>query len=468
MNTLRSRFILSHILPILLIVPLIGAILVYALESQILLANLSQRLTEGAHLIIETIEDNPEIWRDPEKARLFSMQVNYHVEGQVLLIKPNGELLAGSDFHGDPSQLVQNLQGLEKAISGEPSAIVSYGWFQQSGEVLIPVFDPELGFIGIVGLTHTLEGAASQFGRLRTLVLMILVIEIVAGVILGLLMALRLERPIKRVTVSVTEIANSERVEPISKEGPLEIQQLSASVNFLAERLRSLEETRRRLLANLIHELGRPLGAILAAIHVLKREPGEDPEIRAELLEGVEKEVQLMQPLLDDLAQLHGQILGTLEINRKPVELSEWLPSILLPWRAAAIEKNLQWEAEIPRDLPTVEIDPDRIAQVVGNLLSNGIKYTSSGGEISVGAGADKDEVWIQVSDSGPGISDDEQELVFEPFYRSGKEHRFPQGLGLGLTIARDLVEAHGGQLILSSEPGEGTRFSIHLPLTNS
>lgn len=468
MNTLRSRFILSHILPTLLIVPLVGAILIYALETQILLANLSQRLTEGAHLIIEAVEDNPEIWRDPEKARLFSMQVNYHVEGQVLLIKPNGELLAGSDFYGDPSRLAQNLQGLEKAISGEPSAIVTYGWFQQSGEVLIPVFDPELGFIGIVGLTHTLEGAASQFGRLRTLVLMIVVIEIIAGVVLGLFMALRLERPIRRVTVSVTEIANSERVEPIPEEGPDEIQQLSASINFLVERLRSLEETRRRLLANLIHELGRPLGAILAAIHVLKGEPGDDPEIRGELLEGVEKEVQLMQPMLDDLAQLHGQILGTLEINRKPVGLSEWLPSILLPWRAAAIEKNLKWDAVIPRDLPTVEIDPDRIAQVVGNLLSNGIKYTPPGGEISVGAGVDRDEVWIQVSDSGPGISDDEHELVFEPFYRSSKEHRFPQGLGLGLTIALDLVEAHGGQLILSSAPGEGTRFSIHLPLNNS
>ncbi|MFC2042731.1 ATP-binding protein [Chloroflexota bacterium] len=468
MNTLRSRFILSHILPTLLIVPLIGAILIYALETQILLTNLSQRLTEGAHLIIEAVENNPEIWRDPEKARLFSVQVNYHVEGQVLLIKPNGELIAGSDFHGDPSQLAKNLQGLEKAISGEPSAIVSYGWFQQSGEVLIPVFDPELGFIGIVGLTHTIEGAASQFGRLRTLVLMILVIEIIAGIVLGLLMALRLEGPIKRVTDSVTEIANSERIEPIFKEGPLEIQQLSASVNFLAERLRSLEDTRRRLLANLIHELGRPLGAILAAIHVLKREPGDDPAIRAELLEGVEKEVQLMQPMLDDLAQLHGQILGTLEINREHVELSEWLPSILLPWRAAAIEKNLQWQAAIPRDLPAVDIDPDRIAQVVGNLLSNGIKYTPPGGEISVGAEADKEEVWIQVSDSGPGISNDEQELVFEPFYRSSKEHRFPQGLGLGLTIARDLVEAHGGHLILSSTPGEGTRFSIHLPLNNS
>jgi len=278
MNTLRSRFIFSHILPTLLIVPLIGAILIYALETQILLANLSQRLTEGAHLIIEASEDNPEIWGNPEKARLFSMQVNYHVEGQVLLIKPNGELLAGSDFQGDPSQLTQNLQGLEKAISGEPSAIVTYGWFQQSGEVLIPVFDPELGFIGIVGLTHTLEGAASQFGRLRTMVLMILVIEIIAGVVLGLLMALRLERPIKRVTDSVIEIATSERVEPIPEEGPDEIQQLSSSVNFLAERINSLEETRRRLLANLIHELGRPLGAILAAIHVLNGEPGDDIE----------------------------------------------------------------------------------------------------------------------------------------------------------------------------------------------
>ncbi len=173
-----------------------------------------------------------------------------------------------------------------------------------------------------------------------------------------------------------------------------------------------------------------------------------------------------MQPLLDDLAQLHGQVLGTLELNREPVALSEWLPPLLLPWRAAALEKGLLWQASIPLDLPTINIDPARMAQVVGNLMSNAIKYTPSGGSVDVVASSDDDYFYFSVVDNGPGIVLEEQEKVFEPFYRSTRERRFPQGLGLGLTIALDLVEAHDGQLSIESEPGTGSRFIVRLPLT--
>jgi signal transduction histidine kinase len=281
-----------------------------------------------------------------------------------------------------------------------------------------------------------------------------------------LLLSQRLARPITSVTEAVTEIAEGYRVDPIREEGPAEIKGLAVSVNVLVDRLRVLEETRRRLLANLVHEIGRPLGAIRAAIHTLRQGAAEDPLIREELLAGIEDEVKRMQPLLDDLAQLHGQVLGTLEINREPVALSEWLPPLLLPWRAAALEKGLLWQASIPQDLPTTKLDPTRMAQVVGNLLSNAIKYTPSGGSIDILASSDDDSFWFTVVDNGPGIVPEEQEKVFEPFYRSTRERRFPQGLGLGLTIALDLVQAHDGQLSIESEPGTGSRFIVRLPLT--
>jgi signal transduction histidine kinase len=148
--------------------------------------------------------------------------------------------------------------------------------------------------------------------------------------------------------------------------------------------------------------------------------------------------------------------------------LSDWLPPTLFPWRAAAREKGLEWKTDIPSDLPSLELDPDRIAQALGNLLSNAIKYTPQGGEVSVRAAANKHEVWIGVSDTGPGILPEEHQRVFEPFYRSDHERRFPQGLGLGLTIARDLVEAHGGKLDVASTPGKGCTFTICLPVQDT
>jgi signal transduction histidine kinase len=98
-------------------------------------------------------------------------------------------------------------------------------------------------------------------------------------------------------------------------------------------------------------------------------------------------------------------------------------------------------------------------------LISNAIKYTPSGGTVSISAGLQNDEVWIQVGDTGRGIARVEHEQIFEPFYRSNRDHRFPQGMGLGLTIAHDLVVAHGGRLVVASEPNQGSRFTLWLPL---
>jgi len=172
-----------------------------------------------------------------------------------------------------------------------------------------------------------------------------------------------------------------------------------------------------------------------------------------------------LQHLLDELAHLHDQVLGTLEMEYQPIKISEWLPVVLRPWQEAARDKHLSWQTEIPADLPQISVDPNRLAAVVENLVSNAIKYTQSGGTVSVSANVDREELLICVKDNGYGIAIEEQEKVFEPFYRGNQGRRFKQGMGLGLSIARDLVEAHGGWINLESTPGEGSAFTIHLPI---
>ncbi|MDO9066669.1 MAG: ATP-binding protein, partial [Chloroflexota bacterium] len=158
------------------------------------------------------------------------------------------------------------------------------------------------------------------------------------------------------------------------------------------------------------------------------------------------------------------QVLGNMELGCVATPLSQWLPPVLASWQAAAAAKGLHWEASIPADLPTLNVDPDRLAQAVGNLLSNAVKYTPTGGTISVEAGAPGETVRIRVSDTGPGILPEDQAHVFDPFYRGRQSSRVRQGLGLGLTIANDLVKAHDGRIEMESTPGEGSRFTIVLP----
>ena len=467
MKTLRGRFILSHILPILLVVPLVALATLYLLETQVLLTTVSSNLEQQAKTIATAVTGNPDVLRDPKLAEQFLARISLQADRSLVLYDSGGNVVTASgqqDSTAAPASIASEAQAL--AQSGQPKVSMTYGLLRQTAEVLVPVTGVDQHLIGMILLTHTLDGVANQIARLRWWMIGILLAELLLGGLVGAVLAVRLARPIDHAARAVVEVSHGARIEPIVPEGPDEIQSLTNAVNELAERLRTLEDMRRRSLANIVHELGRPLGAMRSAVHVLRGETGDDPALREELLAGVEAQIERLEPLLDDLAQLHGQVSGEVRLAREEVLIQEWLPPVLLPWRAVALEKGLDWRATVPASLPAVSIDPTRMAQVVGNLLSNAVKYTPSPGRISVDAGSAEKTLWISVEDTGPGISPEERRRVFEPFYRSIRERRFPQGLGLGLTIAQQIVQTHGGQLALDTEYEEGSRFVISLPLT--
>jgi len=178
-------------------------------------------------------------------------------------------------------------------------------------------------------------------------------------------------------------------------------------------------------------------------------------------------ETARLRRLLDDLAGLQDQVLGRLELNRGAVKLDEWLVRTLSPWEAAAREKGLAWVPDISPDLPTILMDPDRMAQALGNLVSNAIKFTPSGGQISITANVAAGQFVMQVTDNGPGIPAEEQGKIFQPFYRGARGQRVVEGMGLGLSIAYDIVVAHGGEIELESTPGDGSRFTVRIQVEN-
>lgn len=463
-RSLRTQLILSHVLPFVLIVPLISLVLLYLIAAQVLINDLNSDLEERAALIAEAIKQRPEVFSSPGAAQAFVAEVSIMVDGDIYLLDQAGELLAASPNLAETPVPAEAVNEVRFLTTGEPSVTIDYGITEQEGEAVAPIIDVNQQLMGIVGVRETLMGVAGSFTQLRRLVILTMLGGMVLGAIIGLLLARRLSEPIVEAADAVHSIATGRPAPALATRGPAEVRELSQSVNVLSERLRLLEQTRQHSLANIVHELGRPLGAILAAVHVLREPPGEDPAIRAELLAGVEQELEQMEPLLDDLSALHSEVTGQQRLDRRSVQTADWLMAVLLPWRTAAREKGLDWSAAVPPDLPPLTIDPDRMAQVVGNLLSNAIKYTPAGASIHVSAEATPTTVSIAIRDTGPGIAPDEQALIFEPFYRSRHPQRFSEGLGLGLSIARSLTEAHGGTLTLASAPGEGSTFTITLP----
>ena len=467
-STLRRRFILSHVLPLLVIIPLTGIALIYVLETQVVLANLATEVEGQAALLAEIVSNRADIWSDPSAAQAFVAQVKPEITSRLMLLDPQGKLLASSDA-ADAARIGQSIQlpALASVLAGNENAHTVYGQNLNTEivDVMEPVVAPDGRVIGVVRLTHQLATVYEQFFRLRTLIAVILGVALVLGVAVGWVLALNLERPLRQMTLAVYQLASGQQLTPLPEQGPDEVRLLLRAFNTLTERLRNVEEARRQLLSSLVHELGTPLGALNSGIQALRGGADQQVELRQELLAGMAEEISKLRRLLDDLARLYDQFLGGVKLTMRPIVSSEWLPRALATWRQAAQAKGLEWQLALPRELPTIQADPDRLAQVLGNLLSNAIKYTKPGGRVSVAAGRERDQVWIRVSDTGQGIPLDEQQLIFTPFYRGRSAGRFPKGMGLGLAIAKDLVDAHGGRLDVKSAPEAGAQFTIWLPL---
>jgi len=466
-GSLRTRLIVSHLLPLIILVLVVGVALTYLLQTQVILAERSNELELQAYLVAEAASQNPFIWYDDYQAKAFTSRIGARLSAQVMLLSPDGLLLAtnNSEFQNQTGQVLEIL-GLEETVQSRSALRINYGKGSGSGgaEVLMPVIAPTWQVIGVIRLTDPLSNVYERFTYTRNLIIGVLVGGLLLGGTAGAVLAFDISRPLRRATQGIARMAEGQPLSSLPEQGPREVRSLLRAFNSLTQELHNLEKNRMRLLANLVHEIGRPLGALLSATQALEAGADQDPIFREELLEGIKGEIQRMQSLLDDLTRLYDHTQGSLSLDREMTPLSSWLNQILGPWREAALEKKIIWELRYPSNLPALFIDPDRMAQALGNIVSNAIKYTPENGQVTITANSNSKHVWIHVQDTGKGIPAEEMSRIFEPFYRGSTSHRFPQGMGLGLSIAQDLIQAHKGHITVESAPGVGSTFTLWLP----
>jgi two-component system sensor histidine kinase BaeS len=466
-RSLRARLIISHLVPLIILAVVVGVALTYLLQTQVLLAERSNELELQAYLVAEAASLNPLIWYDSYQAEAFTDRIGTLLSARLMLLSPDGKLLA-TNYDTFSSQIGQILEvpGLTETVESGSALRVNYKQGSSSGgaEVLVPVITPSWQVIGVIRLIDPLNTVYERFTHTRTLIVGVLAGGLILGGAAGALLAFDISRPLRRATQGIARMAEGQPLSSLPEQGPREVRSLLRAFNSLTQELHNLEKSRIRLLANLVHEIGRPLGALLSATQALEAGADQDPVFRKELIEGMTGEIQRMQSLLDDLTRLYDHTQGPVSLKHEMISIPVWLNQVLSPWREAALEKNLTWELNCPPHIPDIRLDPDRMAQALGNVVSNAIKYTPEKGTVSVTAGNDDKQVWIRVSDTGIGIPEEEITQIFEPFYRGATTHRFPQGMGLGLSIAQDLVQAHKGHITVESKPGEGSSFTLWLP----
>ena len=239
---------------------------------------------------------------------------------------------------------------------------------------------------------------------------------------------------------------------------------------FLAGRaLVPIEQAFRRqqeFVADASHELRTPLTVLRSATDLLNRHRTESLEANGELFDDIRSEIVRLERLAGDLLTLARSDRGELELAVAPVDLSALGAEVVRRMEPLAREREVDLQQDQPGEAPTAEVDPDRLQQVLLILLDNAIKHTPANGRVTLQVSRQEHDALIEVVDTGSGIAAEHLPRIFDRFYRADLARaRADGGTGLGLTIAKMLVEAHGGELTLKSAPGQGTRASIRLPL---
>ncbi len=383
-----------------------------------------------------------------------------------------------------------NWRGIEQ-FSNNSNFVQKYGWgfvvLDAQGKVILPnpnaaqlprLFNRQMQLGGgipiivdgnLVGTYHNLDlGFASrpplptQIRRLYTTLVYASVGAVLASVFLGVLLARSLTRTLRELTAATKKVAKGDLEQHVPIRSNDELGELAASFNQMSADLAQSRDLRRQMTADVAHELRTPLTVVLGHTEALS--DGELPP-DPETFEIIYDETKRLNRLVEDLRTLSLSDAGELHLNRTKTSPEDLLEHALAARKSEAAAKDVKLQIEIGVDLPTVEVDPDRMTQVLVNLLDNALRYTPTGGKIKLSANRTQEGVEIEVKDTGPGIPSEDLEHLFERFYRGDKSRQREEGgSGLGLAIAKSLVESQGGQIHVESRPGEGATFTIELP----
>jgi len=277
----------------------------------------------------------------------------------------------------------------------------------------------------------------------------------------GILLARTIARPARELTAATRAIAQGELGYQVPVYTRDELGALATSFNQMSTDLARANQLRRQMTADIAHDLRTPTSVIMGYTEALSdgKLPGT-PEI----YQTMHQEAQHLSHLIDDL-----RVLSLADAGELPLTPQAVLPLALLEQAAAAHgvqahKDGIRLTIESAPDLAAIHVDPGRMAQVLGNLVSNALRHTPAGGQIALSAGRSPGQIWLRVRDTGAGIAAEDLPHIFRRFYRSDQSRSRNGESGLGLAIARSIVEAHGGQITAESTPGQGTTFTITFP----
>ncbi len=470
MRTIRLKLVLTFIGAILLALAiLIGTILVPILLQLEGPGNNTYGPMRGDQVALErarAVGDALAATGSAEALRAAAIPTDLPDSARVQVISLQGRVVL--DTRGEEGRLLTPTEAVEwvRAVrTGPGDWLTVVEPVQVNGELW--------GYYGLIFPSPELLRNAQTEGGAQFLMLGGLVLSVVISLVLFLFFSLHLERPIRRLSAAIHQIAGGD----LSARADLgrrrdELGQLARDLDAMATRLQEAQEvaraaaaSHRYMVAAASHDLRTPLTALLAHAEALRTGVAEQPERSLAIIE--EKGLQLKR-LSDDLFELAALDAHTEPWRLERRDLAELLRQAVAGHLPALEEAGMELQVQIPDEPLWARIAPGKIERVLDNLLTNAVKYGSTGGWLEVGIEQVDAHLRVWVADRGPGIPAMERPMIFNRFYRADGARGRSGGTGLGLAIAREIILRHGGEIGVLDQPGGGARFWFELPVSDS
>jgi len=293
------------------------------------------------------------------------------------------------------------------------------------------------------------------------------VIALVISFVIGWVIARWITQPLEKISSAAGQIAEGNYV-TVPIEGPSEVKQLASTMNDMVVKVENSIQSQNDFVANVSHEFKTPLTSIQGFAQALSDDAIKEKKEKKKAADIILGETQRLNHLVNDLLLLARLDAGTMGIEKTKADLNLLIHNTLERFQFQINNKHLFVKKEISGKLE-ISLDGEKISQVLNNLIDNAIKFSPDGSELSISSSHENKWALIKIQDSGPGISEKDQKRIFERFFQVDESRKGGpgRGVGLGLAIAKQVVQAHGGDIEVHSKPGEGSTFMVKLPLTH-
>ena len=333
-------------------------------------------------------------------------------------------------------------------------------------EVTAPILGKDDSIVGVLLVSAPTDSVLDSLEILRNKADVVALASILVILMIAVLSGMAMLKPFKRITESISAVTEGYDDDYLHENTYTETMELSEAFNKMSGRMKTLDDSRNEFVSNVSHELKTPLTSMKVLADSLLAQENVPIELYQEFMGDIAKEIDRENDIISDLLTLVKMDKTVQGLNIRQININELLETILKRLKPIADKKKIEVVLESFRPV-SAEIDEMKLTLAISNLVENAIKYNRDEGWIRVSLNADHKYFYVKVMDSGIGIPEEDQAHIFERFYRVDKSHsREIGGTGLGLAIARNAVIMHRGSIKVYSSKGEGTTFTVRIPLT--